>query len=227
MRKGFTLLETIFALAVFGLVIGTAMGSWILFMHKSHRVNTQALLDMDARRVVERFRAEMRNTARETIIFYPRGAVPYEAVGFALPSDQDNDGLMDMDGSNLLWRQSIVYHVWNRSPYQMRRTLFSNRNAAATPTERYEQIAAVVGASPAGKHQPGERQEQRQHGGEAEGCCDEQQSEAAHHAWARKKTTKPMRARASTKAMPRNMVVRTMPAASGWRAIAWTDWPTR
>ena len=34
------------------------------------------------------------------------------------------------------------------------------------------------------------------------------------------KTTKPMRARASVKAMPRNMVVRTMPADSGWRAIA-------
>src|SRR5690606_25700823 len=46
-------------------------------------------------------------------------------------------------------------------------------------------------------------------------------------AWPRKKTTKPIRARASTKAMPRNIVVRTMPAASGWRAMAWTDWPTR
>ena len=41
------------------------------------------------------------------------------------------------------------------------------------------------------------------------------------------KTTKPMRARASVKAMPRNIVVRTMPAASGWRAMASTDLPTR
>ena len=39
--------------------------------------------------------------------------------------------------------------------------------------------------------------------------------------------TKPKSARASVKAMPRNMVVRTMPAASGWRAIASTDLPTR
>ena len=31
------------------------------------------------------------------------------------------------------------------------------------------------------------------------------------------KTTNPMRARASVKAMPRNIVVRTMPADSGWR----------
>ncbi len=146
MRKGFTLLETVFALAVFGLVIGTAMGSWILFMHKSHRVNTQALLDMDARRVVERFRAEMRNTARETIIFYPRGAVPYQAVGFALPSDQDNDGLMDMDegGTNILWRETVVYHVWNHSPHQMRRTVFANRNPDATYADRYGQVEATV-----------------------------------------------------------------------------------
>ena len=35
-----------------------------------------------------------------------------------------------------------------------------------------------------------------------------------------KERTKPKRARASVKAMPRNMVVRTMPAASGWRAMA-------
>ena len=43
----------------------------------------------------------------------------------------------------------------------------------------------------------------------------------------RMNTTKPIRASASVKAMPRNIVVRTMPAASGWRAIASTDLPTR
>ena len=43
----------------------------------------------------------------------------------------------------------------------------------------------------------------------------------------RMNTTKPISASASVKAMPRNIVVRTMPAASGWRAIASTDLPTR
>src|SRR4051794_20876757 len=38
--------------------------------------------------------------------------------------------------------------------------------------------------------------------------------------------TKPNSARASVKAMPRNMVVRTMPADSGWRAIAEMALPT-
>ena len=42
----------------------------------------------------------------------------------------------------------------------------------------------------------------------------------------RMKTTKPNRASASVKAMPRNMVVRTMPAASGWRAMAVMALPT-
>ena len=42
----------------------------------------------------------------------------------------------------------------------------------------------------------------------------------------RMNTTKPMRASASVKAMPRNMVVRTMPAASGWRAMAVMALPT-
>lgn len=146
MRKGFTLLETVFAVAIFALVIGAAMGSWVLFMHKSHRVNTQASLDMDVRRVIERFRAEMRNTARETIVFYPQNVSPYQAVGFALADDQDGDGLMDMDagGSNILWRQTVVYHVWNHSPHQMRRTVFSNRFPGASHDARYEQVERVV-----------------------------------------------------------------------------------
>jgi prepilin-type N-terminal cleavage/methylation domain-containing protein len=159
MRRGFTLLETVFAVAVFGLVIGMAMASWILFMHKSHRVNTQAILDMDARRVIERFRAEMHNTARETILFYPKQSEPYDAISFALPSDQDGDGLMDMDagGTNILWRETVIYHVWNHSPHQMRRTVFANRYADATYAQRYAQIASVVNSGTgAGAAMPGE-----------------------------------------------------------------------
>src|SRR5450631_1070130 len=38
--------------------------------------------------------------------------------------------------------------------------------------------------------------------------------------------TKPNRASASVNAMPRNMVVRTMPADSGWRAMAVMALPT-
>ncbi len=40
------------------------------------------------------------------------------------------------------------------------------------------------------------------------------------------KTTNPMRASASVNAIPRNIVVRTMPAASGWRAMAVMALPT-
>jgi len=145
MRKGFTLLETVFAVAVFGLVIGMTMGSWLLFMYKSNRVNTQASLDMDVRKVIERFRSEIRGTARETIIFYPENQEPYQAVAFALAGAGTN-GLVEMTagGSNILWRQTVVYHVWNHSPHQMRRTVFSNRYADALYADRYSQIGTVV-----------------------------------------------------------------------------------
>lgn len=145
MRKGFTLLETVFAIAVFGLVVSMTMGSWLLFMYKSNRVNTQVSLDMDVRKVIERFRSEIRGTARETIIFYPENQEPYQAVGFALAGSGTN-GLVEMtaDGSNILWRQTVVYHVWNQSPHQMRRTVFSDRYADASYADRYNQIATVV-----------------------------------------------------------------------------------
>ena len=145
-RRGFTLTEMLIALAITTLAVVVAVGLWIMFMYKSLRANTQAELDMDVRNVIERFRTEVRNSARETIVFYPGQREPYEAVSFALASDTDGDGLMDMDvgGTNILWHQTVVYHVWNRSPYQMRRTLFLNRNPNASYADRYNQVAAVV-----------------------------------------------------------------------------------
>jgi prepilin-type N-terminal cleavage/methylation domain-containing protein len=150
MRRGFTLLETVMAIAIFATVIAMAMGGWLQFIFKANRANTQAELDMDVRKVIERFRFEMRNSARETIIFYPEGAEPYAALGFALPSDQDGDGLMDTEGSNIVWRQTAIYHLWNHSPNQMRRTVFSNRKQDASYDDRYDQIAAVVTAGTGG-----------------------------------------------------------------------------
>ncbi len=159
MRKGFTLLETVFATSVLALIIVAAMGSWLMFMHRSNRVYTQSELDMDVRKVIERFRSELRNAARETIIFYPENQYPAKAIGFALASDTDGDGLMDMDasGSNILWRQTVVYHVYEQSPTQMRRTLFDNRNTGALYADYYRQIGEVVDAgNGAGACLPGE-----------------------------------------------------------------------
>ena len=77
MRKGFSLIEMIMAVAILAVVVAMAMGGWLQFLNKANHANTQAALDTDVRRVIERFRFEMRNSARETIIFYPEGREPY------------------------------------------------------------------------------------------------------------------------------------------------------
>jgi type II secretory pathway pseudopilin PulG len=147
-EKGFTLLELMMSLGMLSLVIGMTMSSWLSFMQKSNRINAQAGLDMEARSIIENFRAEMSKTSRESIIFYPENQAPYQAVSFALPADQDGDGLMDMNPatSNILWRQTIVYHIFNQPPKppQMKRTQFNNRNQVASFAERYAQVEAVV-----------------------------------------------------------------------------------
>ena len=148
-QGGFTLLELMISLGILSLVIGMTMSSWLSFMQKSNRVNAQAGLDMESRSIIENFRAEMSKTSRESIIFYPENSAPYQAVAFALPADQDGDGLMDMNPatSNILWRQTVVYHIFNQpspKPPQMRRTQFNNRYGAATYLERYGQVQAVV-----------------------------------------------------------------------------------
>ncbi len=147
MRKGFTLIETVIATSLTTIVVVAAVGSWLLFLQKSNRASNQAILDMDARRVVETFRHEVRNAARETIMFYPENSEPYQALGFALARDDDQDGLMDMDaqGSNILWRETVIYHVWNSSdPPEMRRTVFSNRNNDSSRDEYYRQLTSVA-----------------------------------------------------------------------------------
>jgi len=147
-EKGFTLLELMMSLGMMTLVIGMAMSSWLSFMQKSNRANAQSGLDMEARSIIENFRSEMSKTSRESIIFYPEDQAPYQAVSFALPADQDGDGLMDMNTatSNILWRQTIVYHIFNQPPKppQMKRTQFNNRNSVASFAERYAQVQAVV-----------------------------------------------------------------------------------
>ena len=69
MRKGFSLIEMLMAVAILAAVIAMAMGGWVQFGYKANHANTQAALDTDVRRVIERFRFEMRNTSRKTIVF--------------------------------------------------------------------------------------------------------------------------------------------------------------
>ena len=147
MRKGFTILETMVATSLTAVITVAAISSWTMFLHKSNKTSNQAMLDMDARRVVEQFRHEVRNAARETIMFYPEDKAPYLALGFALARDTDNDGLMDMDasGENILWRETVIYHLWHQSdPPEMRRTIFSNRNNDASREDYYTQLATVA-----------------------------------------------------------------------------------
>ena len=143
-------MELLISVTVLVIILSMAMSAWVSFTQKTNRINAQASLDIEARRIIENFRSEMSKTSRESIIFYPRNQAPYQAVCFALPSDQDGDGLIDMNTvtSNILWRQTVIYHIFNQSPEppQMRRTLFQNRNATATFDQRYAQVEAVVAA---------------------------------------------------------------------------------
>jgi prepilin-type N-terminal cleavage/methylation domain-containing protein len=148
--RGFSLIELLICVSVLVVIVTMAMNAWISFTQKTNRINSQASLDIEARRIIENFRSEMSKTSRESIIFYPRNQAPYKAVCFALPADQDGDGLIDMNNvtSNILWRQTVIYHIFNQEPEppQMRRTVFQNRNPTATFDERYAQVESVVTA---------------------------------------------------------------------------------
>ena len=73
------------------------------------------------------------------------GIGPYSAVGFSMARDDDGDAAVDLDeNGDIIWDRTIIYHVWNTAPNQLRRTVFDPRDNAFTDTQRQEQVDSVV-----------------------------------------------------------------------------------
>jgi type II secretory pathway pseudopilin PulG len=146
--SGHTLVEILVAMVLICLVMASAMASWVFFVNHEHKNSTQAELDMDVRKSVERLRYELKRTSLEQIVLYPDGNGPYTALSFPLAQDDDGDGLVEMDGTGtnavIHWDQTVVYHVWSGSPHQLRRTIFTARDKDMSQADRLAQIESVV-----------------------------------------------------------------------------------
>ncbi|HRZ11662.1 MAG TPA: prepilin-type N-terminal cleavage/methylation domain-containing protein [Kiritimatiellia bacterium] len=153
-RGGFSLTELLVAVLILVITMAGAIAGW-LFVVRGERMNSiQQKLDMDVRKSLERLKAEMRLSTMDEVYFYPAGAGPYTAISFPMARDDDADGLVELDeDDHIIWDQTVVYHIWQSTPHQLRRTVFDPRNNSLTPGQRQEQLNAVVTAgSGAGTH---------------------------------------------------------------------------
>lgn len=142
----FTLPELMVSLVLLGLMVSLGAIGWQHIMIGQTRNNAQCELDMDVRTAIEHLRADIRLTDLNRIQFYPTGAGPYTALSFPRGADTNGDGMLEMDagGTNILWLKTVVYHVFQTTPNQLRRTTFINRNQSATDSNRLWQLAQVV-----------------------------------------------------------------------------------
>ncbi len=145
-RQAHTIVEIMVAMALLTAVMGMGMSGWLYIVRGEMRNSTQAELDMDVRTTIEQLRSRLRLSSLGKIVFYrPAGAENFTAISFPLAVDSDGDGLIEMEGgTNIIWDKTVVYHVWNRSPEQLRCTTFFPRNNSLTEAQVRQQLADVV-----------------------------------------------------------------------------------
>ncbi len=145
-NAGFTLTEFIVAMSILLVVMSMATSGYLGLVYNERRSSQVAELDMDVRKAIEVLREGLRLTTIDQVVFYPPVAPPYRAISFPSVVDWDQDGLVDLEpgGTNVLWGQTVVYHIWNESPYQLLRTTFQPRNKSLSDANRAEQLRRVV-----------------------------------------------------------------------------------
>ncbi len=145
-NAGFTITEFLVAISIFLVVMSMAMSGYIGLVYNERRSSQVAQLDMDVRKAIETLREGLRLTTIDQVVFYPPASPPYRAISFPSVVDKDQDGFVDLvepGGTNVLWGQTVVYHIWLESPYQLLRTTFQPRKALSN-ANRAEQLRRVV-----------------------------------------------------------------------------------
>jgi prepilin-type N-terminal cleavage/methylation domain-containing protein len=143
-KSGFTLVEVMCAALLLGAVIVMAMSSFSYVTQSEAVESAQGDLELDARRLVERLRRDLWRTSRDEIVLHPPGEGPYTAISFPVLFAQmeTNSVPRNADGT-IRWDATVIYHLWEGDPPEVRRTVFSPR-LTLDPNARAVQLADTV-----------------------------------------------------------------------------------
>jgi hypothetical protein len=145
-RLGVSLTEMLIGVMIVTIMLAMASVGYVRLVRGEHRSSAQAMLDMDVRKSIEMLRENLRLTSVDRIVLYPAGAGPYTAISFPAASDNNGDGMIDLapGGTNIIWDQTIIYHVWPGTPSQLLRTTFRPRVNTLSDASRIAQLRQVV-----------------------------------------------------------------------------------
>ena len=140
--KGFTLVETMAALAILVLGIMLIVGGYLYFQRNYIEFIAQDTLDMDLSMSVKRLQTELRLTSLSEISYWPSGAQEFTAISF--PTEPKITELKETE-EDKEWGKTIIYHSFGEgSEQRLLRTVFSPRDNTLNTEERQEQLNQVV-----------------------------------------------------------------------------------
>jgi len=144
-KFGFTLIEAMISMTILiiAMVIAVTGLSYVL---RGERLNSvQNELDIDVRTTMERLRNDLRLSSLEYIFVWPQGVSTNTAISFPKARDDDGDGLIELDANGkIIWDVTLIYHVWNSSPNELRLTTFDTRDNSLNDAQRQDQLESVV-----------------------------------------------------------------------------------
>ncbi len=144
-RRGFTLVEVVVASVILTVGVTLAMAGFVYLIRGARQNNVQDELDINVQTAMEKIKYHMRLSSLDEMFFYPENADEYEAVSFPLCRDDNGDGIIETDGEgNVIWDDTVVYHIYHGSPNQLRVTTFSPRLTNLSDSARQEQLNSVV-----------------------------------------------------------------------------------
>jgi len=144
-RSGFTIVEITVATVILVVAVSMGLAGFSYFLRGTGMRQAQNDLDIDVQKAMERLNRDIRLSSLEEMYFYPEGAGPYTGISFPMARDDDGDGAVDLDeDGHIIWDKTLVYHVWDTEPNQLRLTTFDPRDNTLSEAERQEQLDSVV-----------------------------------------------------------------------------------
>ncbi len=144
-KRGFTLVEVIVASVILTVGVTLAMTGFVYLMRGARQDNIQDELDIDVQAAMEKIKYHMRLSSLDQMFFHPEGADKFQGISFPLCRDDDGDGIVETDSDGkVIWDDTIIYHVYQSSPNQLRVTTFSPRMTNLSDSARQAQLNSVV-----------------------------------------------------------------------------------
>ncbi len=144
-QSGFTILEVSVSVSLVVVALTLSMSGFLYLMKSQQETDTQNELDMEVQWAIDRLKQDIRLSSLDEMFFNPSDEATFQAISFPLSRDNNGDGAIDVDDDgNIIWYQTIIYHVWNSSPNQLRVTTFDPRDNSLTDAQRQQQLDGVV-----------------------------------------------------------------------------------